>query len=79
MKFLLPIPERLVVVRVTKPNRECMASTQSYHASQPVDVVLVPRDTTHATRFVERVRWLDDCGWLYRGVPPTTTWFETAR
>jgi hypothetical protein len=53
--------ERTIVVRRFVPHVDCPAGV-AYDASQPLDVVVVPRDTIAQTRFVERTEILNDCG-----------------
>jgi hypothetical protein len=50
--------ERIVFVRVTEVAEECLlASAYTY----PIDIVVVPRDSTRTTRFVERTTRLSGC------------------
>lgn len=56
--------ERIAIVRVTDVAERCLlAAAYSY----PIDIVVVPRDSTRTTRFVERKTRLRGC----RPSPPT--------
>jgi hypothetical protein len=53
--------DRVVVVRQFMPLSVCIEEFSS-RGSQPLDIVVVPRDTVSRTRFVERIEHLKDCG-----------------
>ncbi len=50
--------KRIVVVRVTDINERCLASSAM---TEPIDIVVVPHDSTRTTQFVERTASFPDC------------------
>lgn len=50
--------QRIVVVRVTAVNEDCLVGSA---LTYPVDIVVVPHESTRTTRFVERTHRLPGC------------------
>jgi hypothetical protein len=50
--------ERIVVVRVTDVNEQCLVASE---LTFPVDIVVVPHESTRTTQFVERRARLPGC------------------
>jgi hypothetical protein len=50
--------ERIVIVRVTSVAEDCLMPSEMTY---PIDIVVVPRDSTRTTRFIERKTRLRGC------------------
>jgi hypothetical protein len=61
-------PERIAIVRVRNVAEECLTASELTH---PIDIVVVPRDSTRPTRFIERRTRLRGC---LPSPPPILRW-----